>query len=127
MIAIPQNQFSIDLDLGSSTLEYTKSYIALLHKLYTLRKILKSNLDNLDTYLTINQLYHVEKLDEILIGLEELSDFTQEILNTHKLKHWTNYPIYYMIDKLEDANISLQGLLLSTQSHLTQDENFRWS
>ena len=126
MIAIPKNQFSIDLDFNSSTLEYTKSYLTLLHKLYRLQKILKSNIDNLNEYLTINQLYNIEKIDEILIGLEDLSELTEEILTTDNSKYWTNYPIWYMVDKLEDANMTLQGLLLSTQSHLSEDKNFRW-
>ena len=126
MIAIPKNQFSIDLDFNSSTLEYTKSYLTLLHKLYRLQKILKSNIVNLNEYLTINQLYNIEKIDEILIGLEELSELTEEILTTDNSKYWTNYPIWYMVDKLEDANMTLQGLLLSTQSHLSEDKNFRW-
>ncbi len=133
MIAIPQNQFNINLDFDylqgthNSTVDYAKSYLTVLKKLYSLRKILKSNLDNLESYLSSKQLYNIGKIDEILIELEELSEFTDEILTHPKFKYWTNYPIWYMTDKLEDANMSLQGMLLSTQSHLSQDKSFRWS
>jgi hypothetical protein len=127
MIVIPKNQFIIDLDFNSSTLEYIRSYLALFHKLYTLCKILKSNFKNINEYLTINQLYNIEKIDEVLIGLEELSDLTEEILTTKKFKSWINYPIWYMVNRLEDENMRLQGILLSTQSHLSEDKNFRWS
>lgn len=127
------DHFSLNLgfnyfqDSHSSIIDYAKSYLCLLKNLYTLQKIFKSNLKNLDTYLSINKLYDIEKIDEILIGLEELSEVTDKILDSNKFKQWKNYPIWYATDKLEDANMSFQGLLASTQAHLSEDENFRWS
>ena len=132
MIAINQNYFSLNLNFDfdnfkkeyedSSFLNYAKIYTQVIRKLYTLRKILKSNFDNFDTYLMINKLDTVEKIDEVLQNLEDLTEFTEGVLESNKLKSWSYRPILYMIDSVEDANMALQGMLLSKQAHLVHDK-----
>jgi len=68
--------------------------------------------------LLIHKLDTLEKIDEVLINLEELSDLSNEVLETKEINKWYNLPIRYMVDKLEDRNMALQGLLLSKQANL---------
>ena len=125
MVAVNQNYFNLNFDYylpsfeqNNSFLKRIKENIQLFKELYTLRKILKSYFDNLDTFLLIHKLDTLEKIDEVLISLEELSDLSNEVLETTEINRWYNLPIRYMVDKLEDRNMALQGLLLSKQAHL---------
>jgi len=125
MVAVNQNYFNLNFDYylpsfkqNSSFVKRIKENIQLFKGLYTLKKILKSYFDNLDTFLLIHKLDTIEKIDEVLIGLEELSDLSNEVLESKEINRWYNLPIRYMVDKLEDRNMALQGLLLSKQAHL---------
>jgi len=84
-------------------------------KLYTiineLSYILRGYAENLDTLLLINRLDTIDKIDEILINLENLSEITNELLESD------NFPLKHILNKLEDNNMLLQGLLLSSQAH----------
>jgi hypothetical protein len=124
MLAINQNYFSSNFTYfepttkeNSSIFSYLSSYLNVVKELHTLKKVLKSNFDNFETYLLVNKLNTVEEIDKVLINLEELSDFTNEILDKEELQTWLNSPIRYMINKVEDWNMALQGLLLSKQAH----------
>ena len=125
MVAVNQNYFNLNFNYYLPSFEQNNSFvkrikenIQLFKELYTLRKILKSYFDNLDTFLLIHKLDTLEKIDEVLINLEELSDLSNEVLETKEINKWYNLPIRYMVDKLEDRNMALQGLLLSKQAHL---------
>jgi len=125
MIAINQNYFSLNFNYfePSSTKEHSfieniKVHAEILKKLHTFRTILKSNFNNFDTYVLIGKLDSIEKIDEVLITLEDLSEFTNNILENDDYKSWANFPMRYMADKIEDWNMALQGLLLSRQAHL---------
>ena len=125
MVAVNQNYFNLNFNYYLPSFEQNNSFvkrikenIQLFKELYTLRKILKSYFDNLDTFLLIHKLDTLEKIDEVLINLEELSDLSNEVLETKEINKWYNLPIRYMVDKLEDRNMALQGLLLSKQANL---------
>ena len=125
MVAVNQNYFNLNFNYYLPSFEQNNSFvkrikenIQLFKELYTLRKILKSYFDNLDTFLLIHKLDTLEKIDEVLISLEELSDLSNEVLETTEINRWYNLPIRYMVDKLEDRNMALQGLLLSKQANL---------
>ncbi|MBU1666937.1 hypothetical protein KKC13_00840 [bacterium] len=125
MIAINQNYFSLNFNDFEATatnkhsfIENIKVRIELFKKLHTFRAILKSNFNNFDTYVLIGKLDSIEKIDEVLITLEDLSEFTNDILDNKDYKSWANFPMRYMANKIEDWNMALQGLLLSRQAHL---------
>lgn len=126
MIGINQNYFSLNFNYfepSTTTEEHSfiksiKIHAEILKKLHTFRTILKSNFNNFDTYVLIGKLDSVEKIDEVLINLEDLSEFTNDILENKDYKSWANFPMRYMVDKVEDWNMALQGLLLSRQAHL---------
>ncbi|CAA6802569.1 MAG: Unknown protein [uncultured Sulfurovum sp.] len=125
MITIEQNYFSSNFNYfePTNTEKYSlvksiSTYIELLRGLHTLKKVLKSNFNNFDTYLLVNKLNTIETIDNVLINLEDLSEFTNEVLNKQELQTWSSFPIRYMTDKVEDWNMALQGLLLSKQAHL---------
>ncbi|TQV62322.1 MAG: hypothetical protein FNT15_07245 [Sulfurovum sp.] len=59
----------------------------------------------------INRLDSVKKIDEILVNLENLSEITNKLLESD------NFPFKHILNKLEDDNMLLQGLLLSSQAH----------
>ena len=122
-----QNYFNLNFNYlmpsfnyKNSLTEKSKNYIKLFKELYTLRSILKKYFDNLDTFLLINKFNTLEKIDDVLISLENLSELTNEVLESEKIKKWYNFPIYYITDKVEDRNMALQGLLLSKQAHLSE-------
>ena len=125
MLAIDQNYFSSNFNYfeASTTKEHSfmdniKTYAEILKQLHTFRKVLKSNFNNFDTYVLINKLDNMEKIDSMLINLEDLSEFTNDILENKDYKSWVMFPMRYMVDKVEDWNMALQGLLLSRQAHL---------
>ena len=128
MIAVNQNYFNLNFDYylssfnqkNNSFVQIIKENINLFKDIYTLKKILTSYFDNLDTFLLIHKLDTLEKIDDVLISLEELSDLSNEVLETKEINIWYNFPIRYIVDKLEDRNMALQGLLLSKQAHLSQ-------
>lgn len=61
----------------------------------------------------------VEKIDNILITLEEFTDFSNELLkDSQELKKWYNYPLRYMVDKVETSSMSLQAMLGSKQAQI---------
>jgi len=125
MLAIEQNYFSSSFNFFEasthkehSLMENIKSYAQVITRLHTLRKLLKSNFNNFDTYVLINKLDNMEKIDSMLINLEDLSEFTNDILESKDYQAWSMFPIRYMVNKIEDWNMALQGLLLSRQAHL---------
>ena len=125
MVAVENSHFSLNFEdylpnfkQHSSFIKRVKENIKLFKDIYTLKEILKDYFDNLDIFLLLNRLDTLEKIDEVLISLEELSDLTQKVLDTKDINIWYNLPIRYIIDKLEDRNMALQGLLLSKQAHL---------
>jgi hypothetical protein len=89
-----------------------KYYVELYKIISELSDVLCCYSENLDTLLIINRLDTVEKIDEILVNLENLTEITNELLESD------NFPFKYILNKLEDDNMLLQGLLLSSQAHL---------
>jgi len=49
--------------------------------------------------LLINKLDSVDKIDEVLINLEDLSEFANEILDNQELKRWYNAPLSHALNK----------------------------
>jgi len=89
-----------------------KYYVELYKIISELSYVLCCYSENLDTLLIINRLDTVEKIDEILVNLENLTEITNELLESD------NFPFKHILNKLEDDNMLLQGLLLSSQAHL---------
>ncbi|KIM10076.1 MAG: hypothetical protein KU38_08075 [Sulfurovum sp. FS08-3] len=124
MVTVNQNYFNINFDYilptfnHKSLLDRVQKYVTLYKEINALKNTLKSYFDNIDNYLLINKLNSVDKIDEVLINLEDLSEFANEILDNQELKRWYNAPLSHALNKLEDRNIALQGLLLSKQAHI---------
>jgi len=94
-----------------------KYYVELYKIISELSYVLCCYAENLDTLLLINELDTVEKIDEVLISLENLSEINNELLESD------NLPFKHILNKLEDNNMLLQGLLLSSQAHKTDKIN----
>ena len=124
MIALNQNYFNLNLDyslpsLKSGILTATKAYISTLKELYNLNKFLQISIYNIENFLLLNGADTVEKIDDILIKLEDISEVSSELLEENKtLKKWYNYPLRYMIDRVETSNMSLQAMLGSQQAQI---------
>ena len=126
MVAVNQNYFNFNSDYFISSLKYDNSffksigdYSSTLKELYNLNKFLQVSIYNIENFLLLNGADSVEKIDDILITLEEFTDFSNELLEDNKkLKAWYNYPLRYMVDKVETSNMSLQGMLASQQAHI---------
>jgi len=126
MVALNQNYFNFSNDYFIPSIKYDNSliknigtYISTLKELYNLNKFLQASIYNIENFLLLNGADSVEKIDNILLTLEEFTDFSNELLeNNQELKKWYNYPLRYMIDKVETSNMSLQAMLGSQQAQL---------
>lgn len=126
MVAVNQNYFNFKSDYFVPSLKYDNSFFksigaygSTLKELYNLNKFLQVSIYNIENFLLLNGADSVEKIDNILIMLEEFTDFSNELLeDNEKLKAWYNYPLRYMIDKVETSNMSLQAMLSSQQAHI---------
>ena len=124
MIALNQNYFNLNLDYSLPNLQRgfltaTKSYISTLKELYNLNKFLQVSIYNIENFLLLNGADTVEKIDDILIKLEDISEVSSELLEENTtLTKWYNYPLRYMIDRVETSNMSLQAMLGSQQAQL---------
>jgi hypothetical protein len=125
MVLLFPNIFNLNFDyfehknkVESDLFSKIRDYIQLYKSSSNLSYILRGYAENLDTLLLINRLDTVDKIDEILVNLENLSEVTNELLESDKLKLIYNLPLKYILNKLEDNNMLLQGLLLSSQAHL---------
>ena len=126
MVAVNQNYFNFNSDYFSPSLKYDNSffksigaYVSKLKELYNLNKFLQVSIYNIENFLLLNGADTVEKIDNILITLEEFTDFSNELLeDNQKLKAWYNYPLRYMLDKVETSNMSLQAMLGSQQAKI---------
>ncbi len=124
MVTINQNYFNFNSDYFISSIKYKNTllksisaYMTTLKELYNLNKFLQVSIYNIENFLLLNGADSVEKIDNILVTLEEFTDFSNELLeDNQKLKKWYNYPLRYMVDKVETSNMSFQGMLGSQQA-----------
>ena len=79
-------------------------------------------IDELELFLKLNKIDSVEKIDNILLQLEEFSETIDKELEENHLQKWYNYPLRYMIEKVETSNMSLQAML-GTEQALMMDKN----
>lgn len=135
MVAVNHNYFNFDVDYftpsfekSSSLLNTAKRYMSVLRGLYSLNKFLQTSIYNVENFLLLTGADSVEKIDDILIKLEDFTDLSQETLEENEqLKKWYNYPLRYMVDKVETSNMSLQAMLASQQAHLMhQSKHDHW-
>ena len=126
MVAINQNYFNFNSDYFIPSVKYDNSlfksigaYGSTLKELYNLNKFLQVSIYNIENFLLLNGADTVEKIDNILITLEEFTDFSNELLkDSQELKKWYNYPLRYMVDKVETSSMSLQAMLGSKQAQI---------
>jgi len=126
MVAVNQNYFNFNSDYFIPSIKYENSLIkrvgaygSTLKELYNLNKFLQVSIYNIENFLLLNGADSVEKIDNILLTLEEFTDFSNELLeDNQKLKKWHNYPLRYMIDRVETSNMSLQAMLGSQQAQI---------
>jgi len=126
MVAVNQNYFNFSSDYFIPSIKYDNSLIksisaygSTLKEFYNLNKFLQVSIYNIENFLLLNGADSVEKIDDILIKLEDISDISSELLEDNEtLKKWYNYPLRYMIDKVETSNMSLQAMLGSQQAQI---------
>ena len=126
MVAVNQNYFNFNSDYFIPSVKYDNSlfksigaYGSTLKELYNLNKFLQVSIYNIENFLLLNGADTVEKIDNILITLEEFTDFSNELLkDSQELKKWYNYPLRYMVDKVETSSMSLQAMLGSKQAQI---------
>ena len=96
MVAVNQSYFNFNSDYFIPSLKYDNSffksigvYASTLKELYNLNKFLQVSIYNIENFLLLNGADSVEKIDNILITLEEFTDFSNELLeDNQKLKAW---------------------------------------
>ena len=126
MVAVNQNYFNFNSDYFIPSVKYDNSlfksigaYGSTLKELYNLNKFLQVSIYNIENFLLLNGADTVEKIDNILITLEDFTDFSNEQLeDNQKLKKWYNYPLRHMVDKVETSSMSLQAMLGSQQAQI---------
>ena len=125
MLALNQENYAyikIPSFSDSSLLENFTQYIATLKKLNQTRKLLKSIFNNFDTFVLINNLNNSERIDQFLLALEDVSEINEALLETHIFSQWHLYPLYYLVDKIEDWNMATQGLLTGLEAELKHEQ-----
>ncbi len=121
MIALEQqNYLYIDIPSfsDSSFIKTINQYITTFQKLNQTRKFLKSIFQNFDTFVIINSLNSSERIDHFLETLEDITDINEDILENNIFSQWHTYPLYYLVDKIEDWNMATQGLLTGLDARL---------
>jgi len=124
MIAINHNYFNLNIDYfipsskqSNSFLDNLKAYILIFKKLYTTNKVIQNFIYNVESFLFLSGADTVDKIDEIIMKLEDFSEFTQELLEKDKdFNKWYNYPLRYMLDKIDSSTMSLQAMMGSQQA-----------
>jgi len=125
MLALNQEDYSyikIPSFSDTSLLENFTQYIATLKKLNQTRKLLKSIFNNFDTFVLLNNLNNSERIDQFLLALEDVSEINEALLGTHIFSQWHLYPLYYLVDKIEDWNMATQGLLTGLEAELKHEQ-----
>lgn len=114
--------FTLKFDGHDSFSRNVKRYFGILKKLNEANISLQLYIEHFDFYLEIMKLDTVEKIDEILINLETISEILEKELEDSNVKKWYFYPIHYMFEKVEASNQSLQAML-GTQQAILMDKN----
>ncbi len=125
MVAIQQpNYLNIELPTlkVGSIFKVISAYITMARTLNSMRKILKFQFNNFEAFIKIYNLDTPDKVDNILIKLENMSEQHNISLNNALLNKWYAYPLYYLVDRIEDWNMALQGLLMSLDVELVHQE-----
>lgn len=125
MLALNQENYAyiqIPNFSNTSLMQNFTKYITTLKKLNQTRKLLKSIFTHFDTFVLINNLNSSEKIDQFLLALEDVSEINEELLETPILSQWHLYPLYYLVDKIEDWNMATQGLLTGLEAELKHEK-----
>ena len=131
MVAVNNNYFNIDINYFGTSLKKTSSfldrvreYIDVLKKMYNLDKFLQASIYNIENFLFLNSIDSIEKIDDILIKLEDFSQQNEDMLQENEfLNKWYNLPLRYAIEKIDSSNMSLQAMLSSQQALLIHKSN----
>jgi len=125
MIALNHNHSSFYTDSLMSFFEHPnslkgsiKNYIAIIQSLRQIDSYLDSTIDNLDVSMELSGIDTEDKIDNLLLKLERVSETNEKILASESLQKWYYLPIRYFLNKVEDSNYSLQGLLGSKQAEI---------
>jgi hypothetical protein len=121
MLALNQENYSyiqIPNFSDTSVLQNLTKYIKTFKTLNQARRLLKSIFNNFDTFVLINNLNNSKTIDQFLLNLEDITESNEELLETHILSQWHLYPLYYLVDKIEDWNMATQGLLTGLEAQL---------
>jgi len=124
MVALEQSPFRIEIPnfKDSSFLSAIDKYITNLKRFNSIRGFLKNLFINFDEYIAMNQINSIEKIENILDTLDAVSEATNELLEDKHFKKWYMYPLYYTIDRVEDWNMALQGLLTSLEAQIAHKQ-----
>jgi len=125
MVAVQQHNY-LDIELPTlkvgSIFKVISVYITMFKTLNSMRKILKFQFNNFEAFIKIYNLDTPDKVDNILIKLENMSEQHNLSLDNTLLNKWYAYPLYYLVDRIEDWNMALQGLLMSLDVELVHQE-----
>ncbi len=124
MVATQQNYLDIKLPTlkVGSIFKAIDKYITMLKTLNSIRKIYKLQFNNFKFYIMAHNLDTIEKVDNMAIKLEGLSDIHNNLLEDTELQRWYAYPLYYLVDRIEDWNMASQGLLMSLDVELMKKD-----
>lgn len=107
---------------NSKLFDSSKAYFITLIELYNMNSFFQKGIKNIDKYLFLFGANNAQKIDDILLKLEEITDYSSELLESQEINKWYNYPIYYAFDKMETSCMSLQAMLASKEAMMAHNE-----
>jgi len=127
MTVIIENPLIFDISLLKSSsntklFDSSKAYFSTFIELYNMNNFFQRGIKNIDKYLFLFGADNAQKIDNILLKLEEITDYSSELLESQEINKWYNYPIYYAFNKMETSCMSLQALLASKEALMAHNE-----
>ncbi len=127
MTVIIENPLIFDISLLKSSsntklFDSSKAYFLTFIELYNMNNFFQRGIKNIDKYLFLFGADNAQKIDNILLKLEEITDYSSELLESQEINKWYNYPIYYAFNKMETSCMSLQALLASKEALMAHNE-----
>ena len=111
-----EDMFKFDIDLSFFTM--IRQYILVIKRLNSIDKTFTFMNRNIEIHLEINNLNNIQKIDNILLKLEEFSEMIETVLESGVFNKWYHFLMLYTLQKVQNSSMSLQAMLGVKQAQM---------